>query len=285
MSLAYCITAHTKPNQLRRMIEAIYHENNYYVLHIDANASTELLLFASRLAEANENIFMLTSASCAWGGWSLVEVELQAISLLAELSGWSHYINLSGQDFPLASQRLIGAYLQDHPKKIFMNYRSIEDEEVMDLKYRFIFEERKGEVIATGERTERFHQLFPNKQLFTGSQWKVLTRESALYAAISENTNNLKSFFKQSFVPDEHFFQTVLLNSIYSRYVVNENLRFIDMTVYHSNEMVPLNAASPRVLTTGDAISMMSSSALFARKFDVEQDAVIIDLLEQAIKE
>ena len=84
----------------------------------------------------------------------------------------------------------------------------------------------------------------------------------------------LVRFFHRSAVPDESFFQTILMNSPLAGTLVNDDLRYVDWSE---------GAASPRVLTAFDLERMIRSSALFARKFDPRVDRGVIDALDAHI--
>jgi hypothetical protein len=85
----------------------------------------------------------------------------------------------------------------------------------------------------------------------------------------------LVRFFKYVDVPDEIFFQTVLLNSPYRDIIVNDNLRHIDWK--------DPTAGSPAVLTRSDFPALAESPKLFARKFDVRVDAGILDMIDERL--
>ena len=66
-------------------------------------------------------------------------------------------------------------------------------------------------------------------QPFFGSSYWCLTRECVTYvnAFVRENPDFV-DFFKHLWIPDELFFQTIILNSPFKNRVVNDNLRCID---------------------------------------------------------
>jgi Core-2/I-Branching enzyme len=80
-------------------------------------------------------------------------------------------------------------------------------------------------------------------------------------------------FFEHVFVPDELFFQTLVLNSPHRDSVVDANLRYIDWST----------TPGPKVLRTDDLEALLGSGMLFARKFDETVDAEILDLLDRHI--
>jgi hypothetical protein len=67
------------------------------------------------------NAAILESRRAQWGGWSLVDAELRGMAQLLRMGAdWSHFINLSGQDFPLRSQTEIAGYLAARPGREFI---------------------------------------------------------------------------------------------------------------------------------------------------------------------
>lgn len=86
---------------------------------------------------------------------------------------------------------------------------------------------------------------------------------------VNENLEFVK-FFKHSLIPDEHFFHTVLLNSNIKDEIVNDNLGFLIW-----------NGSTPITFSIEDAEKLKDSDKLFARKFDVDFDFSILDLIDK----
>lgn len=76
-------------------------------------------------------------------------------------------------------------------------------------------------------------------------------------------------------VPDEIFFQTILLNSSLASDIVNDDMRYI--------EWKDPNSGSPSVLDMNDFPGLANSPKLFARKFDEEVDVEILDRIDHEI--
>jgi len=103
--------------------------------------------------------------------------------------------------------------------------------------------------------------------------WFCLTKKDVDYTLeYLKNKPDLLDFFRHTFAPDEIFFQTIIMNSPLKDTVMNDNLRYIDW----SRKGVPLSA----FLTIDDADNLLNSSKLFARKFDIELDEAILDLID-----
>ena len=110
---------------------------------------------------------------------------------------------------------------------------------------------------------------------FGGSSYWCLSRECIEYVHNFINQNNeFVDFFRYVLIPDESFFQTIILNSPLRNSVNNNNLNYI--------RWIP-KAPSPIILGKSDFEQIISSEKLFARKFDLNKDADILDMIDQKI--
>jgi hypothetical protein len=79
-------------------------------------------------------------------------------------------------------------------------------------------------------------------------------------------------------LPDEMFFQTIIMNvtSVESKLVIENNLTYLS---WESPD-----APSPMTLRSSNLEELKSQdSSLFARKFDLEEDETILDLIDAEI--
>ncbi|ARV58414.1 hypothetical protein BZZ01_06970 [Nostocales cyanobacterium HT-58-2] len=111
---------------------------------------------------------------------------------------------------------------------------------------------------------------------FAGSQFWGLSRECAefVYNFIQENPK-VVNYFKYVDIPDEMFFQTIILNSKFNHDVINKNLWHIDW----DNP----NPDYPATMEKKDFDTLMKSPKLFARKFDISRDSDILSMLDKHI--
>lgn len=126
---------------------------------------------------------------------------------------------------------------------------------------------------------QMYHTRLPRTFLkgatpFIGTQWKVVTRSFCQFAVHHPSAARFKAFYRRSFIPDEAFFQTLIMNSPNQGEVMNDDLRTIDWIPDGDIKL------RPRTFVTADALRLTLSPDLFARKFNLEEDAAIFDLLE-----
>lgn len=122
------------------------------------------------------------------------------------------------------------------------------------------------------------HQIPNNiKFLYGGSQWWSITREAVAYIFNYLEANpSYITFYYNTFVPDESFFQTILLNSdFFRKKIINNNLRYIDW----------VNGPTyPRILAKEDLKKIIESDCIFARKIEQTEELVLIEILKVYIK-
>ena len=99
----------------------------------------------------------------------------------------------------------------------------------------------------------------------------ILSRDFCEYVANSSNVWRAQLFFRNTYVPDESFYQTLLMNSPFRHTLINDNRRFIDWTS---------GPERPRILRMSDLFRLTESDALFARKVSAKKDNALIERLE-----
>lgn len=293
--IAYFILVHRYPEQFKRLFRAIYDPNNYYLIHVDKKAGKKLLNNLKLFLESYTNTSLLTSHNVVWGGYSMVEAELRGMKQLLNLSqNWDFFINLSGQDFPLRPQSAIKRYLSEHFDKDFIltSDQSIKRPNTLNRIQNYFVETASG---FSGFPEKRAY--LPDATPYIGGQWKILSRKSCEFICSSPEVARFKKYYKNTLIPDESFFQTVLMNTGRGASIINDDKRAIiwvpdiDTNTKAGN---PRNNTKflvasgkiklrPKTFTIKNLPFLLSSKSLFARKFDETVDSEILDMLEASI--
>ena len=275
-TIAYFLLVHRFPEQFKRLFRAIYDPGNQYVVHIDKSSGAALADDLSAFLAPYRGVEILPAQDALWGGYSLVDAELRGMArLIAMDGGWSHYINLSGQDFPLKSQDYIRQFFAANPGKQFI--RALDQrKERPDTMNRIshVFTEGNGVMIPTGIP----RSYLPGDTPFIGTQWKAVTRSFCEYVCHDPRADRFKTFYRDSFIADEAFFQTVMMNSGDQGMVMNDDLRMIDWVPDGDIKL------RPRDYEAADIDQLRRSPDLFARKFNAENDPDVLTLLEQHLR-
>lgn len=271
--IAYLILMHRYPAQFKRMFKAIYTPENYYLIHVDKRSGTELQKQMEEFLLDYPNATLLKSESTHWGGYSLVDAELRGIKKLLELGReWEFFINLSAQDFPLKSQEYIKDYLSKNKGKDFLkvsNQRKVRPDTLSRIE-NYITE--STECIIDTPITKR--PYLSGVTPYIGNQWMILSRKFCEFLSFSPEVTRFKEFYQNTFIADEGFFQTVIMNTSYKSTIVNDDKRAIDWIPQGDIKL------RPRDFTSEDAEFLIASENLFARKFDETVDNKIFKILE-----
>lgn len=115
-------------------------------------------------------------------------------------------------------------------------------------------------------------------ELYGGKTWWTVTNHCAAYIVKRHKADKtLRNFFKYTLIPDEMYFQTMLMDSPYRDKCENNYLRQIEWRVD--------DPTHPATYKTEDFEILKNSQALYARKFDMDADSNILDLIDKQILE
>lgn len=235
MKIAYLIIAHNNFEHLKRLIRSIQMDNAFFFIHVDQKAPPV------SFDEFYHVQVLPKQYSIKWGGFSMVEATIELLKYAFHFDDFDRFVLLSGVDYPIKSNayiedlfeknrniNYIDAHLMptmDHPFDRLFCYR-IECDRTTNLKS---FPIKLVNKLIRGSRIRRpYPQKYQDYKPFAGSQWWSFndTFVDYLLKFLSSNDEYIK-FFKHTFVPDEMFFQTIIMNSPFVRTVRN-TLTYVD---------------------------------------------------------
>ncbi|VFQ91911.1 unnamed protein product [Cuscuta campestris] len=275
---------------LRRTLQALYHPNNQYVVHLDAESSPEERLDLSNyvrdqpIFSAVRNVRMISKANLVtYRGPTMVANTLQAAAILLKEGGdWDWFINLSASDYPLVTQDDLLYAFSHLPRDLnFIDHTSnIGWKEYQRAKPIIIdpglYMTKKADVFWITQR-----RSVPTAfKLFTGSAWMVLSRPFVDFCVWGwDNLPRTVLMYYANFLSSpEGYFHTVICNAAeFKNTTVNSDLHFISWDTPPKQH--------PHYLTLEDMKKMVDSNAPFARKFhrdDPVLDRIDSDLLSRA---
>lgn len=276
LKIAYCVSVHKNPEQVSRLVERIYSPSDYFYIHKNKKISCYgwESIFSKDL---DENVLFISKYKVAWGAFSQVEVTLDGMNYCRSFD-YDYFIYLSGQCYPIKPLSKIKEELQK--KSIaYMEYFKLpsknwegENGGLDRINYFHIRSWKRSWI-----RFPRLKKTLPNNlEPYGGSGWFCLPKRFVNYVLnYVSNHPEIVRFFKYSGIPDEMFFQTIIMNSPLRFDVVNDNKRYI--------RWEGGARGSPAILRKGDFEEIMHSDKLFARKFDIDIDSSILDLIDKDI--
>lgn len=270
------ISAYKLPEQLVRLVRRLASPGTAFAVHVDLKSDDDVQRSMLDGLAGVEGVRFLPRHRCHWGGFGHVRATLKGIDeLLRNDVPFDYLVLLTGQDYPLQPVDEIAHFFEAAQGRSFMSSWPLP---------RDSWSGRGGL-----NRVERWHLVGPARlhvgvpsrrrtpsgfTVFGGSPYWCLARPLVEHVQhVVESRPDVVRFFEHTYIPDEMFFQTVLMSSDHAASVVDENLRYIDWSVH----------PGPKILTIDDAPRLIASDKLFARKFDSSVDADILDRLDEHV--
>lgn len=282
---AYLIIAHDQFDLLEKLLECIDDERNDIYIHIDSHAPLE----PERIEKIvrNSRIEFTPRIHIKWGGFDMVCCEYMLLEAALESGRNYDYVHLiSGADLPLKSQDAIHSFFDENQGKEFVHFGAPKptEKELERVRYYHFAAGRRNFFNRALTKSETVLQRtfgvdrIKDLKVQRGSQWFSVTGDFAKYL-VSQKSFVFKQF-KHTFIPDEFFVQTVLINSdfadnLYSKKFDDDHaacVRYIDW-----------NRGHPYTFKSEDYGELMSSGCLFARKFSMLEDKKIVKKITSAV--
>ncbi len=231
-----------------------------------------------------------------WGSYEQILATLELLKAARGNGPYDRYVYISGQDVPCFSNEEISAFFDQHPNTEFIEGWEAEldkwngngSDRVRLFWFHYNKNLKKNNILHFLPRLKRrtlhifekgihgFQRTFGlfrgfNLPLYVGSNWMDLTGECVEYVfRFLKNNPKYLPRFKYTRCAIEIFFQTIIFNSPFRERLSKGINRYF--TAGPGPER-------PRTLRCGDEESILSSGALFARKFNENVDPKIIEFL------
>ena len=273
---------HKNPSQVKRLIDTLAHEDFDFYIHLDKKADMDEY---AHLAAIPRVKFIEKRHWVRWASYRFTEAILQGVREILATDEQYDFINLlSGQDYPIKPVESIYNFFARHIGCSFLSFEregsswwshAITRVEQYHTTYFNFKGQYKLQAIANNVLPKR---KFPLPYTLYGGpygSWWTMSNDCANYLIeFIDKNSKLRRFTQFTWGSDEFLISTILMNSPYKDRIVNDNYRYIDWSQ---------GGANPKSLTVADANKLAHSHKLFARKFDINQDAEILDLIDQSL--
>lgn len=278
MKIAFIILAHKHPAQLERLLRKLAHPEIDCYVHVDAKSDLEVWQQALSLPRVYT---VHPRVDIKWAGYSMVEATLHSMQAVRDSGNTYAYITmLSGQDYVIKTAGHIHHFLTQPSDR---QYIGLIDDQTLQKMMSKMNEYHLVEYNFPGRfrLAKLFTRLMPSRKapldmrLYSGSQWWTLTQDCVnfLLDHIRQHPS-ISRFFKFTWGADEFIFQTILMNSRYRDAVTGYDLHYIDWSA---------GTEHPKTLGMEDVDKMIGSKLLVARKFDMEKDPELLDLIDERL--
>ncbi|KAM3738515.1 hypothetical protein ACB098_09G135800 [Castanea mollissima] len=271
-TFAYLISASKGDTvKLKRLVRALYHPGNYYLIHLDHGAPAWEHRDIAKFVASDQvfsqvgNVWIVKKPNLVtYRGPTMLATTLHAMAILLRTCKWDWFINLSASDYPLVTQDDLIHAFSDLPRNL--NFIQHSGRLGWKLNKRAkpviidpaLYSHNKSEIWwVIKQRT-----LPTAFKLYTGSAWTILSRSFAEYCIVGwDNLPRTLLLYYTNFVSSpEGYFQTLTCNSEdYRNTTVNHDLRYITWDNPPKQH--------PRSLGLKDYRGAVLSNRPFARKF------------------
>lgn len=301
MKHAYLIIAHSNWKQLILLLQLLDDDLNDIYIHIDKkvkNFPEEEVISAVKKSK----IRIFQEYKVYWGSFELVQTELLLFKEAHKFK-YDYYHLLSGADLPIKSQKYIHDFFEKNAGCEFVHFdtdKRLENDNEIKRRtklYHFFQNYRRrfkfkivNSVFTLLERVLLVFQILlnidrnkkhPNLIIKYGSQWVSITDDLVSY--ILDNESLIYDVFHCTNCSDELFIQTLVYNSNFKNNLYNKNF---DNSVISNMRLIDWNRGNngnPYIWKSTDLNEIIESPCLFARKFNLNVDNNIINVIKKNI--
>ncbi|XP_046547746.1 beta-1,3-galactosyl-O-glycosyl-glycoprotein beta-1,6-N-acetylglucosaminyltransferase-like isoform X2 [Haliotis rubra] len=189
--LAFSILMYKDVEQVERLLRAIYRPSNYYCVHVDKKMYEADFSAIKAVVDCLPNVFLASvRINVRWGTYSVLKADVKCMKDLWAYPSWRYFINLSGTEFPLKTNREIVRILKT------LRGANIVDAEKEVEKWKRIRWGRAGPPPV-------------GINLHKGNTHVLVSREFVGYALHSPVVHKFKIWLRKTRIPDETFFPSL----------------------------------------------------------------------------
>lgn len=295
---AYLIIANRNFKQVELLVNTLDDARNDIYILIDKKAQETRPKFKCQYS----NVYILQEIPVFWGDFSLITAEVNLFKAAASNADveYSYYHLLSGLDLPLVSQDKMHEFFAQHPNKQFVTLSAMGNQRKLHMRLRkhlFVKNFRvSGNIIKKSffkifrkfENAYLFFTTHESDHIDFGSNWVTLSNEFVQKIVKKSNLDQISEVFRGGFLVDELFIPYELKkfhmeNQIYHADPVHDkcdefqgNLRYINWW-----------DGSPLTFTKdnyNELLRAKEAGHFFARKFDIQIDKKIIEMVLEDVK-
>lgn len=284
MDQAFIITAYKDVNTLNKLILRLI-PDFYVFVHIDKKSQIK----KSDIVSA-QNVYCYSRYKVNWGSFNHLKSILYLLRCAIRKTNSSYFHIISAQDYPCVSNESIIDFFKEKKYESFFDVELALNNDGYKDRYRYYWftdwiahprnwDLYSNKLISKFIRFQkrkkierRYLGFYKIKDLYKGLVYVSLDRNAAKYSVrFSLRRYYFLLSLKFCLVPEEFYFQTLLMNSSFKSTINNNNLRYMEWSYR--------DGISPCVLDERDYENVINSKALFMRKVS-EKSEKLIKMLE-----
>lgn len=228
-NVGFLLLVHEHPASWTGLVRRLLEAGSQVAVHLDADAPdahrATLLASLADLPDVSSRLSWAERQAVRWGEWSMVEATLAGLACFEKLAAPpAHVVLLSGSDYPIRPLEQLADFLARHPGTDFIDHADPERVQwVQDgnqtERYRHWYfvnwraHPRLFSALDALQRTLRIRRRPPpGLKPYIGSQWWTLSWKTCRAVLEKSRDPEIRRFFRWSWIPDELFFQTLVLD-------------------------------------------------------------------------
>ncbi len=284
MKINYLIIAHNNFHHLNSLIETLDEENVNFFIHIDKKSKQQYQSNKSNVHIISDRVKLY------WGSFGVVEATLKLLRLAQSTINDGYYCLLSGVDYPIRPNSYIKKVLSGDIEYINILPAPAPCKPMSRFEYYYLnYDRRVKTFFSIALRImERVMILLKIKRavpfkIFVGSAWFALTNNCVKYILNEVEQNPMYvRFFKNSIIPDEAFFQTIIGDSSFLS-KTQTNLTYTDWSTIPSPAIINETHLDLFIKQLEFVGSYGKYYPIFARKFNDDSE-LLIQKIEDTIR-
>ncbi|XP_064642575.1 beta-1,3-galactosyl-O-glycosyl-glycoprotein beta-1,6-N-acetylglucosaminyltransferase-like [Lineus longissimus] len=278
--LAYSIVVFKDVEQVERLLRAIYMPQNYYCIHVDKKSPKEIHTSLTKIADCFSNVFITSKLEdVRWGEQTMLQADINCMKDLLQYKNWLYFINLTGQEFPLVSNR-----------ELVDDLKRLNNTNVIDS-----FKETSAEFVSRTKVKWVQNSTPPyNITIYKGNLHNFFTREFVEYVINDEVPRHFLTWLNDTWAPEESFFASLHHTGNKHLNVPGSHTGWLPepgftyrYCLWHTGGDNAKNVCAGKwvrdvcVTGVGDLPKVVSSSGLFLNKIYLNFQPLTLDCLEE----
>lgn len=271
LKVSFILLAHEPPDDLRQLIDSVLSSGSDLYVHYDKKSEHDLqqYSFSWDLHEHPGKICFVEREAIEWGEWSIVRATLRCLAAWRDSKDESDYVMLiSGSCLPTKPLEQFSSFLKENPRDYVETMDAVENRWVSHgdqlerwSHYSLFNWRRNPRLFSLSNKLQKklgvCREIPLGHRPHIGSQWWCLRRSTLLHLLeLIGRNQQLLSFYKYTWIPDEFFFQTLVAST-----VPVEQISGLPLTLNTFN-----SSGVAEVRYDDSIISLLESDAFFARK-------------------
>ncbi|CAF3296693.1 unnamed protein product [Rotaria socialis] len=290
--LAFTILMYENVEQFERLLHLIYRPQNFYCVHVDSDASANVLQAVKSIIQCFNNIFLASKQErVLYATFSRLQADLNCMQDLMKYPSWKYVLNVANTELPLKTNAELVKILS-----IYRGYNDIEGrwktKNIERTEYVWqIFDTPTGnnQQVPQLRRTNEKKTSPPgNVEIVKGSAYGAFSRAFIEFVQTSPIAKELLDWSRDTYSPDEHYWATLNYNTHLNSPggykaksdPTNWTARFVNWGEQNCYGRIIRGIC---VFGIFDLPNLLNRHELFANKFHLNADPIAYQCLEELI--